>query len=184
MQIEIQVLNIEVETKNGSKAGTTYKMADVAYKDLGSGKTQSRKIASFGKTANAFLSLTSNPSGKFLIEAEKDGDFWVWLSATPSSDKSSPAAPKEAQPSAQPQPASKFQEDKDKIQKYIVRQSSLKAAVDYLGNTGNKKATVDDIVQVASQLEAYVFDEYIPQGFADKKSEPKVEFDDNDDVTY
>ena len=177
MNIEIQVLNIEVEERKNSKGGT-YKMADVAYKDLSSGKTQSKKIASFGKTEATFLSFASNGVGKYSAELEKDGDYWVMTSATPSSGKPSSVASKEAQPSGQPQPASKFAEDKDRVQKYIVRQSSLKAAVDFFAVKGDKKVTVDNIVETAAKFESYVFDEYSPETFQEPK---KI---DDDDIPY
>ena len=184
MQIEIQVLNIEVEERKNGK-GQPYKMADVAYKDLSSGKTQSKKIASFGKTEATFLSFASNGVGRYSAELEKDGDYWVMTSATPSSGKPSSTANAASNESAgrattqgTAQPSSKFAEDKDKVQKYIVRQSSLKAAVDYFAVKGDKKVTVDNIVETAAKFESYVFDEYSPETFQEPK---KI---DDDDIPY
>jgi hypothetical protein len=184
-KVDILVLDVQV-TEHPDKKGNLYKKAEISYKDLAFNKVQSRTIVSFGKTSKTFLSIVSNPKGKYTIEMEKEGEYWTWLSATPSDGKAvdTPQVWK-SDAQAQPQPASKFADEKAAVQKYIVRQSSLKGAIDYLVLTGNKKATIDDVVSIASQLESYVFDEYVPQGIGKQTNKvlPEV-FIDEDEIAF
>jgi hypothetical protein len=181
-KVDILVLDVQV-TEHPDKKGNLYKKAEISYKDLAFNKVQSRTIVSFGKTSKAFLSIVSNPKGKYTVEMEKEGEYWTWLSATPSDGKTVDTAQvRQGDSSPQPQPASRFQEDKDKVQKYIVRQSSLKAAIDYSVLKGDKKVTVDDVVQLAATFESYVFDEYVPAEFVKTtgKTLPAIEIDEDD----
>lgn len=142
MQINISILKVDKISKTTAK-GNGYSQLDVAYKDLGSGKVESRKVMSFGDTASTHKVLSEAKTGDtFEIVSEKkpgsDGkEYWTWLSAKQHAPGTEvPGAtpvgnPVLAAQRAGPQGSSyPSAEERSATQRSIVRQSSLKAAID------------------------------------------------------
>lgn len=179
----LNVVVVEVEEKTGKK-DKPYKVANVSYRKDGDPKMQSKMVVSFGKTEKAFLSLVSNGKGSYDVEMEKnDAGYWDWLSATPAKGE----APKPQQSSGaatftdKQAPAKgnwETTEERAVKQRYIVRQSSLSNAIEYFNVTGNKKASIDDVIDVASKLENFVFE----GPAASLTSQPQGT--DTDDINY
>jgi hypothetical protein len=157
MQFTIEVLAVTSTTKPTAKG--SYTQLDVAYKR--DGKTEGKKIMSFGNSKPAFETLKNAKTGDVLtITSEKNetSGYWDWLNA---SAGGAPAAASYT-PSASPKSTYETAEERAKKQVYIVRQSSISAAVDLL-KTDKKTPEVNEVLAVAKQFEAYVFDTATPQ---------------------
>lgn len=162
--MKIQVLSVKIETKPTSGSGS-YQLADVAFKNLTFGKVEGKKVISFGANAQAFSVIsTAQPGDIFEVEVSKnDKGYNDWVKVTkdngdvPSETKQ--AAPGFQRGSSTAQPArSTYEtpEERAKKQIYIVRQSSISAAIATL-SVGSKSVKPDEVVSLARQYEAYVF---------------------------
>lgn len=183
-EMKIKVINVEVGNAT-TKTGKDYKFLEVFYKNISfQDKAESKKVMPFG-SKEVFATLeAAKPGTVFTLLREKDKDgYWQWIgiaegdvqietTSTPSSS-SGPAK------SATPAPKSTFEtpEERAKKQVYIVRQSSINAAIETL-KTDKKAPTVDEVLTVAKQYEAYVFSMDIP------KAEKMPELPEDDDVPY
>ena len=183
----LNVVVVEVEEKTSPKTGKGYKVANVSYRKDSDSKMQSKMVMSFGKTEKAFLSLVSNGKGSYDVEMEKnDAGYWDWLTAVPATGEA-PKAPVQSSGGGsatftdKQAPAKgnwETTEERAVKQRYIVRQSSLSNAIEYLNVTGNKKASIDDVIDVASKLENFVFE----GPAASLTSQPQST--DTDDINY
>lgn len=142
----IEVLKVGVENRG------KFSIATVDHKTVPDGKVDSRKLPSFiYKDVYALLSKAKQ-GDQFDIESkkvlnEKDGkEYWQWVSAV--------TAGKGVAPASKSAPRSTYEtpEERAARQVYIVRQSSVSAAVAL-----KPKASVEEIIDTAKQFEAYVF---------------------------
>jgi hypothetical protein len=173
--MQITVISSEVAQAT-SKAGKPYNYVELAYKNQ-EGKIEGRKIMAFGESKDTYKTLsTANQGEVFEIRAVKNdaSGYWDWVGAS----KSDGSAPTNAPTSARPAAGGKVvgsnyetAEERAKKQVYIVRQSSITAALSFLG--GKSKST-DEVIQVAKDFEKYVFDvgsiqapAKVDEGFAD-----------------
>lgn len=173
MTINITVLSVTVSTlptKNGS-----YQMADVAYKNnTFQGKVEGKKLMSFGAAKETFSVLSTAQSGaSFDIEVVKnDKGYNDWVSAKPSQASSgsiNSSAPqyapnKQAGASASPKSTYETPEERAQKQVYIIRQSSISAAVSSLVPGAKSALKVDDVLTLAKQYEDFVFGKKSPGG--------------------
>lgn len=155
-------MNATVKGQNG-----TYKGAEIIYKDNSTGETKTKPFHENVLKYNAALkngleNLSSGDEFTAVLESkEKDGKtFWNWISVSkghtssiPSKGTTNSSTPTKAAPSTYATP-----EERAQTQKYIVRQSSLTAALKLLELHGNKKATTRDVISLAQEFEAYVLD--------------------------
>ena len=151
--MEITILNVtitQVPTAKGS-----YEVAEVAYKD-DQGKVNGKKIMSF-TSKPVFDTLKKAQSNEvYQIVSEKDDKgYWQWKEITKG------AAVKTASDNlgfkASPKSTYETPEERAKKQVYIVRQSSINAALEYSKNVKALK-TVEEVLALAKQFEMYVFD--------------------------
>lgn len=154
MAFNIEIISVTTERRDKfSTAVVNHKTAD--------GKVDSKKVQSF-TFKDVFDTLSkANQGDVFEIESkkiknEKDGkEYWTWVSATPSTSGERPVnsstAGKTVRTSTYETP-----EERAARQVYIVRQSSIANAIEYRGGQG-KGNSVEDILEVAKQFEAYVF---------------------------
>lgn len=153
MQLTIEVLAVTSTTKPTAKG--SYTQLDVAYKR--EGKTEGKKIMSFGAGKAAFEVLKNAKTGDvYTITSVKNetSGYWDWTDATSGSASGGEKAT--YTPTASPKSTYETPEERAKKQVYIVRQSSISAAIDLL--KGDKKVpTVGEVLDVASQFEAFVF---------------------------
>lgn len=155
MQIQIQFINASVEDKG------KYKMAEIAFKDLAKGQVSSKKLMSFNNPA-VYKTMVDAKNGElYTIEMQKnDKGYWDWINAsrTTSVDSASGGVPEASRATATTSPKSTYEtaEERAKKQVYIVRQSSISAAIDTL-KTDKKAPSVDEVLAVAKQYEDYVF---------------------------
>lgn len=159
MQIQIQFIDVSVEDKG------KYKMAEITFKDLAKGQTSSKKLMSFSNPV-VYKTLVDAKKGEvYTIEMQKnDKGFWDWTAASTATgintaSGGSPEATTKASGSsgfASPKSTYETPEERAKKQVYIVRQSSISAAIDTL-KTDKKNPSKEEVVSVAKFYEAFVF---------------------------
>lgn len=159
MQIQIQFIDVSVEDKG------KYKMAEITFKDLAKGQTSSKKLMSFNNPV-VYKTLVDAKKGEvYSIEMQKnDKGYWDWIAAsiangvnTNTGGSPEPVTKGTGSPSfTSPKSTYETPEERAKKQVYIVRQSSISAAVDTL-KTDKKVPTKEEVVEVAKFYEAFVF---------------------------
>ena len=123
MQFDIKIFDKQDENKG------KYNMLTVDFKNLSSGKNESRKIVSF-KNKDVYTTLkNANQGDEFTVVAVKGEQYWEWQSVVPRGEAvpqatggSSMATSK---PSTSPKSTYETPEERAKRQVLIVRQSSL-----------------------------------------------------------
>lgn len=136
------VVAIDMNATMKKKGGGTYDGVELTFKD-GNGKTQTKGFHS--KTFDFNTELKSELSSlsvkdEFTAEIEKDGDFWNWKKVTKG------AAPKEDTGTKYVKKENNYPttDERAKTQEYIVKQSSITAALKLLELS--KQEVNDDIV--------------------------------------
>lgn len=161
--MNITILSATTETVPTAKG--SYQKLELAYKGE-DGQVKGKKIMSFGAAAKAFQVLSKAQSGEvYEITAVKNEGtgYWDWTNA---SKANSVAGGTDSRPVAANVGTgvvkSNYEtaEERARKQVYIVRQSSLATAVDFLKN--DESANTDLVISVAKQFEAYVFDTGTP----------------------
>lgn len=149
MAITVEVLSVSVEDKG------KYRMCEVAYKG-NDGKITSKKLMSFNYP-EVFNSFANAKQGNvFSVEMVKnDKGYWDWTTATTGGAMSKPAPASIG--NASPKSTYETAEERANRQVLIVRQSSLSNAVEFLGLNTKKIPTAQEVVEVASFFESYVF---------------------------
>jgi hypothetical protein len=173
MQIQIQFINANVEDKG------KYKQAEIAFKDLAKGQVSSKKLMSFTNPV-VYKTLVDAKNGEiYTIDMEKnEKGYWDWIKAVTSTsvDTSNAVSPSKA--SVAPKSTYETPEERAKKQVYIVRQSSISSAIDYMNGTGAiKKATAADVIFCAKEFESYVFG--LDTGITPLADLPTVDTDDD-----
>lgn len=147
--MQIQITDVRVTTPPGKK----YQQAEIAYRDYqGSAKTW--KILSFSNPAVfATLSVAKANETYEITLGKNDKDYTVWTSATVVGASNQAVVQPVGFTSVSANVKAAWVPDADK-QRLIVKQSSLKAAVDSLGPV----AELEDILGRADAFVAYVYD--------------------------
>lgn len=166
-QIQIQIINVALETRM-TKANKPYEVVEVTFKNLTfQGKVESKKLMPFGDTTPAAASLKGAQNGEvYDITWQKDasGQYNNWTSANKGgagAPQQASASPPSAPTAAAPARAGGWQgetaEERAAKQVYIIKQSSISAAVNAL-STGSKVAPdADVVISYAQKLVDYVF---------------------------
>lgn len=158
--MQIQVVNVEISTKPTAKS--SYQIAEVAYKNLATGKLEGKKIMSF-TNKEVFSEIAAAKSGEvFDVTSEKDEKgYWQWTAVKRQAAGAAPAPANKggAVGMATTSPKSTYEtpEERAKKQIYIVRQSSLSSAIDLLSVGAKTAPDVGKVVEVAKQFEDFVF---------------------------
>ena len=159
----IKVVSVEVDTAT-SKAGKPYEFVEVTYKNLTfEGKVEAKKHNQYGDK-EVFRVLKNAKNGDvYTVTREKDDNgYWQWVGITAgeSAGTSTGSAGTKATPASggNPAPKSTYEtaEERAKKQVYIVRQSSINAAIETL-KVDKKAVAVEDVLATAKIYENYVF---------------------------
>lgn len=159
MQIQIQFIDASVEDKG------RWKMAEVTFKDIAKGQTSSKKLMSFNNPAVYKTIVDAKKGEVYNVEMQKnDKGFWDWVAvslanAVNAGSTGSPEPITKASGStgyASPKSTYETPEERAKKQVYIVRQSSISAAIDTL-KTDKKSPSAEEVIALAKQYEAFVF---------------------------
>jgi len=150
--MQIELISTSVEDKG------KYKMMEVAYKS--DGKINGKKLMSFGGGADVFkFLLTAEPASYEVGLNKNDKGYWDWVSISPAGQGGSAAGAPAKASGASPAPRNTYEtpEERSAKQKYIVRQSSVSAAINLLGLNPKKVPTTEEVIAIAKQFEDYVF---------------------------
>ena len=186
-QMKIKVVAVEVG--NGkTKTNKDYKFLEVTYKNLSfDGKVESKKIMPFG-SKEVFKELEHAQAGDtFTLLREKDNDgYWQWVGISAGDveieQTGAPAAAQTAPKAGGATPAkSTFETPEERAikQVYIVRQSSISAAIDTL-KTDKKNPSKEEVVELAKYYESYVFGQLEKVAVANPVKAP--DFDPDEDI--
>jgi len=160
--LKIQVLSTTVVTKT-SGAGKPYQNCEIAYKNLDQGKVESKNITEYSKV---FKKAADASVGMFfdVVTEKDDKGYWQWTSFTPADAAVAvvSTAPTSYAPQVKTIPAAKSTyetpEERAKRQVFIVKQSSLTAALKF-AELNKEKPTVQGIIALAQELTDWVFAE-------------------------
>lgn len=166
MQVQGKVVESQVNVQVPKKGGGTYPGCMLTYRGAdGKVAEQAFHENAFKYNAPLLEVLKTLATGDtFVMEKEKKGDFWNVVSITKTDGITAPAA--SLMPSSQTaaKPAGKVlgstyetPEERAKKQVYIVRQSSITAALGYFTLNKATKASTEDILAIAKEFEKYVF---------------------------
>jgi len=170
------VISIEVDVQVAKKDGGSYPGSRLTYRTE-EGKIQDQAFHNNAFKFNAGLKtqLTNLVAGQTIsIDKVKDGDFWKVNSILPW-EKTENAAPTytsagTAKPTTSPKSTYETPEERAKKQVYIVRQSSITAAI------GVGKKNVADVIATAKEFEAYVFSDETPSKVVELKGDEEDVF--------
>jgi hypothetical protein len=158
--MQIEVLGVGVENKG------KYRVAKVDFKNTETGKIDGKQIMSF-TYKDVFKTMSEAKQGDiFDVKAVKnDKGYWDWVEATTAGKNTGAEAPKAgATKAAYPSRDFETSEERAKKQVYIVRQSSISAAIELLGfHRDGGPVTEEDVINTAKKFEAYVFDVQLPE---------------------
>ena len=160
---------IEVTSENKGK----YSKLSVKYQN-DKGVSSGKDVMSFGNTKDTFLVLSqAHPGDEYEVTSTKnEKGYWDWVKAAKvgHSDVTVKALPK-ADPSRFETP-----EERAARQTFIIRQSSLSTAVEFLNHV-KKSYDIQEILTVANQFENYVFGKAMAPG---STGESNTSIDDGD----
>lgn len=166
----IKVLNISpVETITKSD-GKSYSKYDVSYKDLDSGKITGKTLVSFNNPEVFAFFRKTKPEDTIEVESVKKDKYWEWVKATVGTAKevNTNAEPTtKAYSPAVSRSTYETPEERKIKQRLIVRQATLNAAIEYLKLLDSKVEMLDDVTEVAEQLENWVYRENTVDKFSD-----------------
>lgn len=168
--ITIKILSANKVPAQTAKGGA-YEKLNLAYANLSFGeKVEGKNLTPFGDGKAAYDTLLNAQNGQvYEIAIVKANGYNNWTSATLHTGTSAAAVvmPGEPQGSTyQPKAAAtairsntyETPEERAKKQVYIVRQSSISAAVAALSVGSKSSPKASEVIGYAKELEAYVFD--------------------------
>ena len=165
MQFNISVLSVSRETKTSAN-GKTYVMLEVAYKNLSNGKVEGKKLIPFGENKKTYDTLNDAQSGnEFIVTTEKGEpnqqgqSYWNWTNAEPVAPGTPVAQTTKSTPTATPKSTYETPEERAKKQVYIIKQSSIGAAIELLSIGAKSPPNLQSVLDCAQQLTNWVLTE-------------------------
>lgn len=165
MQIEVLSVSQPAYTKT---ANGGYNKIEVAYKG-DDGKVTGKQLVSFGAGQSVYDYFTTKvkQGDKLEITTEKSGKYTNWTAVAPASAGQSTAAQEQKSTGETGSTGSgrgrvtgsnyETPEERARRQVYIVRQSSITAAIATLARDGTKELDPAKVIEIAQVYEAYVF---------------------------
>lgn len=164
MNINITVLQVTKETKPTAKG--SYQQLTVDYKNLSSGKVESKKLMSFA-SPDAFNALVDAKQGAtYAVVAEKNekSGYWDWVAVSQNAPSLNQDTPTKVSTSTPVRSTYETPEERAKKQVYIVKQSSLANAITLLSTGAKTPPKEDEVLVVAQKFTDWVFSsEQAPQ---------------------
>jgi hypothetical protein len=165
--ITIKVLDV---SEASQPAGKTYKQLTVSYTDIASGKTEGKKVMDF-VSQDVFNTLLGASNGSvYTVGRVKVNGYWNWTSIkvadaaaakqVMSPASSAPTAARSSTSTAKPERVGSWEtpDERSAKQVYIVRQSSISAAIALLAAEGpGINIDADEVIALAKKFESYVF---------------------------
>ena len=178
--MQITVIDVGTPNTHAAKNGRSYQSLEVTYKGV-DGKVGNKKLMSF-TNPTVFKAAQEWSKGTVVdVTTQKDDQgYWQWT-AIGGEVMAQEAPSKPAAAGVNRTTGSNYEtkEERAARQVYIVRQSSISAAVSTLTVGAKSAPSADSIIELAKQFEAYVFAKEEPQ----RSTSPSLDFDDiQDDV--
>ena len=154
----VSVSREDVPNKNGKG---TYGKLTVAYRD-DKGKLSEKTILSFTNPAVFKTFERAEAGAEINVKSEKVGDYWNWTAILADGDVSqSSATTSNTTASATRVTGSNYETKEERAlkQRYIVKQSSLSAAVTILTVGAKTPPEVDAVIALADKFVDYVFND-------------------------
>ena len=178
MEVRGTVISCDIDVQVAKNGGGSYPGSRLTYRDTESGQVKEKAFHNNVFKFNAGLKTQlSNLSvgDTFVMVLEKENDFWNCKGITKEgsvSNKPTNNTPatngNKITPVASPKSTYETPEERAKKQVYIVRQSSISAALtytsqikDYFKGTDNP---INEIINIAKQFEHYVFEDGFDDG--------------------
>lgn len=153
---------ITINSVNFEKHDKGYMIANVNY--LKDGSAETRQIRSFA-APNVYATLEGykNFPVDVNVIVKKEGKYWNWKDIeSPQQKEGNIGNANPVRPATGKVLGSNYEtpEERAKKQVYIVRQSSISAAIELLKakNPKGVEASIEEVIEVARKFEAYVFD--------------------------
>lgn len=158
--MNITILSVQSTTQT-SKAGKPYQQLEVAFKNNTFGKVESKKLTPFGAQKASFDALANAPTGAVFEVAvvKNDAGYNDWTSVTqapPNTAIGTPAGSINNAPGAmakgntvQVKSTYETPEERAKKQVYIIRQSSISAAIASLTPGAKSALKPEDVLDLA-----------------------------------
>ena len=154
----INIIDVGQPNTHAGKNGRSYQSLEVTYKDE-SGKVGSKKLMSFSNPG-VFNTARNWEKGTTVdvITQKDDNGYWQWTGVNIGGESQVAQQPtsKAAQPTRVTGSNYETKEERAARQVMIVRQSSLSTAVSALGIGGKTPIDVNQVIDYAKVLEAYV----------------------------
>jgi hypothetical protein len=177
----INIIDVGAPNTHAAKNGRSYQSLEVTYKDE-QAQTKTKKLMSFSNPS-VFNHIKNLGKGDAVnvVTTKDDNGYWQWtaIGADGGGAVQEKATTTNAASTGRVTGSNyETKEERAARQVYIVRQSSLSAAIGALSVGAKSALPADSIIALAKEFEAYVFDQ--------KKEEaksPSLDFDDiQDDV--
>lgn len=158
----INIIDVGTPNTHAAKNGRSYQSIEVTYKG-DNGQTATKKLMSFSNPSvfNHIKGLTKGDQVN-VTTTKDDNGYWQWTAigggeATATSFPTTTSTPAS---SGGRVTGSNYEtkEERAARQVYIVRQSSISAAIGSLSVGAKTAPTAEAIIALAKQFEAYVFD--------------------------
>ena len=153
----IKIVSVDEPVFNKTTRGG-YNSVEVVYNNESfQGKVEKRKVMDFTNKEVYKTLVAASKNDIFTVSREKDEKgFWQWVDI--STDVKTPPEKQEVPSKATPAPKSTYEtpEERAKRQVYIVKQSSITNAIEYL-NHNKKNYNVEDILETAQMFVDFVF---------------------------
>ena len=190
MNISGKVIQVAIDVDVKKKDGGTYKGWKLVYEQSdGEVKTIQKHMNSLKYAAPLANGLKELKAGDtFTMEMEKEGDFWNPKSifkgeASPTVDKVPFERSGVIKPTTTSNSTYATKEERAQTQKYIVRQSSITAALKLLELQGKKTVDQFAVIALAEQFESWVMGESF-QVVIDEDKTPSSFDDMGDDIPF
>ena len=166
MLVTLNAVNVE-------KAPKGYSIANVSFER--EGKSEVRKIMSFGGSANAFnqlVELKDFPQAVNIVMEKNAKGFWEWKAIEKGQANVNTGSVGASNKGTGRVIGSNYEtsEERARRQVYIIRQSSISSAIEYLKAKSPKGVEdgVKEVLEVAKDFENYVMDVDLNAAFDDK----------------
>lgn len=163
----INIIDVGTPNTHAAKNGRSYQSIEVTYKG-DNGQTATKKLMSFSNPSvfNHIKGLAKGDQVN-VTTTKDDNGYWQWTAI--GGDATTPVQTQASAPLTGGRVTGSNYETKEERaarQVYIVRQSSISAAISALTVGAKSSPTADSVIALAKQFESYVFDKEEPKANA------------------
>lgn len=151
--MQIEVISVSVNTVPTAKG--SYQVAEVAYKDIKEGKVSGKKIMSFANKKVFEIVSRAKQGQQYEVSLDKDNQgYWQWSNIVGTEYAAGNTKPATGSPT--PRSTYETPEERAKRQDFIIRQSSLSAAVNLL-KTEKNTPKPEEVMELAEMFVKFVY---------------------------